>query len=119
MCIRDRVTGGGTIAGQCGTSTFSISVQRKQNGGPIKGSFSYSDPGAGITIKSTTFTTFFRTGPNATFGGPCGTGCTFTVSVHDGGEPSNDTFTINATTASGTYSASGTLRSGNIQVRSS
>jgi hypothetical protein len=94
-------------------------VQRKQSGGQIKGSFSYSDPGAGLTIQATSFTTFFRSGANATFGGPCGAGCTFTVTVHDGGEPQNDTLSINATTPSGTYSASGTVRSGNIQVRSS
>jgi hypothetical protein len=106
--------GKGTIGCPAGgNASFTFTAQIKK--GVAKGSLSYSDPGAGFSV-SGTVASLTVVGPDATLSGTCGTGCTFTATVHDGGEPPNDTFGI----TTGTYGAGPLpVNSGNIQVRSS
>ena len=84
----------------------------------VKGSLTYEDKGAAVKIKSTAITSFLVTGNVAEFSGTCNPDCTFTVRVVDGGEPPNDTFEITIVGPFGTYTASGPLQGGNIQVSS-
>ena len=82
----------------------------------VVGSFSYSDPAAGLNINTTKFTSLFISGNHAQISGTAKMGkhgkISFTVNVYDNG-PSGDQFFIN--TSSG-YSRGGPLTSGNILI---
>jgi hypothetical protein len=108
-----KTAGGGT----CGEAQFAFVVQRKTATSPVKGSLSYGDPSAGVSIDATAFSTLTVTGNQATFSGSCGTGCAFEVSVADNSEPgTGDELFITITRSGSEYLAGGVITSGNIQV---
>ncbi len=120
-------TGGGRIDVPGGAATFGFNVERKYEGGPIKGELNYLDQTTGMHVKSKTITTFYFEGNRVHFGGDCTettgkskdkdeTDCTFMVVAEDNGEPgkNNDTFRITVNPPAG-YSRGGKLRDGNIQ----
>jgi hypothetical protein len=113
-----KVTGGGWIDVPGGKGTFGLTAQAK-NGTP-SGNVTYQDHGTlSRTVKSTAITSVAVTGNcaqilgNATVNGNGSFG--FQVNVCDNGEPGkdSDTFSIIMSDA---YTATGTLRGGNIQI---
>jgi len=125
---RDRVTGGGWISRPDGAkATFGVSGGIKQGG--FRGQLSYEDHGQkgkrdDIKVKGTGVTGYSvldavsrRIQGTGRFNGQ--RGFTYQVDVSDNGESGrNDVFALNVWNAAGTlvYSASGTLRGGNIQL---
>jgi N-acetylneuraminic acid mutarotase len=111
-----QVSGHGSIDGQGDQARFTFQATR--SGDRPRGSLSFSDPAAGISITKAKVRTLTFNGNSADFGGTArmgnGTRVTYTVSVTDNGDRSSDTFSI---TLSNGYSASGTLTSGNIQIQ--
>jgi lysophospholipase L1-like esterase len=116
----DYITGGGWITGTAsgGKGTFGLSAGTSNN--IPWGDLTYKDHGDGLTVKSTTITTY---APGATpnsrhiegiaqINGV--DGYTFSVDVTDNGDPgTNDTFGISLSDG---YQAGGSLGGGNIQL---
>ncbi len=109
------VNGGGSIVGTGTDGKFSIDAHQNGNGNVY-----YRDPGASVDFRSTGKVTVTCSGSSARI---TGTGVnnknatgTFTVNVIDNGEPGTaDTFGITLTNPS--YTRSGTLIRGNLQVK--
>jgi hypothetical protein len=128
---RDRVTGGGWISRPDGAkATFGVSGGIKRDG--FRGQLSYEDhaqkgkrddikvKGTGVTGYSVIDAVTRRIKGTARFNGQ--RGFTYQVDVSDNGEPGrNDVFALSVWNAAGTlvYSASGTLKGGNIQLHQS
>jgi len=126
---KDRVTGGGWINRPDGAkATFGVSGGINKRGG-FRGQLSYEDhaqkgkrddvkvKGTGVTAYSALDAVTRRIEGTARMNGQGG--FTYRVDVSDNGEPGrNDVFAISLWNASGAlvYSASGTLRGGNIQL---
>jgi hypothetical protein len=96
-------------------ASFSFSVEYAA--GELGGFLTFNDHGAKKRIKSTSLTSFTKTGNAATFTGTAEIdgvgGFAFAVSVTDGGLTGSDTLTLH--TSDG-YMAGGVLRKGNITV---
>lgn len=112
-----KVTGGGWIEVIGGKGTFGLTAQVKN--GP-SGNLTYQDHGAlSRTVKSTAITSVAVTGNcaqilgTATVNGNGSFG--FQVRVCDNGEPGKDSDTFSINMSDG-YTATGTLRGGNIQI---
>jgi hypothetical protein len=128
---RDRVTGGGSINRPNGAkATFGVSGGLKRGG--FRGQLSFEDHGQkgksdDVKVKSRRVTAYSaldavtrRIEGTARMNGQ--RGFTYQVDVSDNGEPGrNDVFAIRLWNAAGAlvYSASGTLRGGNIQLHQS
>jgi subtilase family protein/Calx-beta domain-containing protein/fervidolysin-like protein len=127
-------TGGGRIDVPNGTASFGFNVERKVEGGPIKGELNYVDHVTGMHVKSKTITSFNVVGNTLYFGGDCTettkdketkgkdeTQCTFNVVAEDndtkGDKGDKDTFRITVDPPAG-YVRGGTLRDGNIKQHS-
>ena len=113
-----KVTGGGWIAVTGGKGTFGLTAQVKANASGPSGNLTYHDQAQDRTVKSTTITSVVVTGPCAQIRGTAKVNNSgsfgFEVRACDMGEPGdNDTFSI---TMSDSYTASGTLGGGNIQL---
>jgi hypothetical protein len=113
-----RVTGGGQIDGTRGRANFGFNVRETETGATGHINYRNHTSGAELNCPVKTLTI---TGNSATFGNT-DPGCTFSVTVQDGGNPGkgNDTFSItsSSTTPPEFPSNNGTLTAGNIQVRS-
>jgi hypothetical protein len=115
---KDFVTGGGWITGTPTGDRGTFGVAGGIKNGALWGHLTYIDHGNGLKVKGTGVTSYTVTGTNsrriegtATINGAPGT---YTVDVADNGEPGkSDTFSITLSTG---YTASGTLRGGNIQL---
>ena len=88
--------------------------------GKTKGNLSYSDPAANLSFSTNKLSNLVISGNHVTFSGTAKIGrrqtISFTVNLTDNGTPGTaDTFSINVTGAA-SYSAGGTLTSGNIQL---
>ena len=109
------VKGSGFINGQGDQASFS--VRATVTGDGVRGSFTFSEPAAGLTITDATIRRLTINGNSATFNGRADLGggnrVTFNVSVADNGPGTSDTLSI---TLSNGYSAGGTLIDGNIRV---
>lgn len=113
---RGHVTGGGQILVAGNAVTFGFTA--KSNGG-LKGRCTVVDRETKQVIRCLDVTALSRFGNQATIYGNAtvdGVPTTYQIHVVDNGEPGTGVDTFSITTASG-YSASGTLTSGNIQVR--
>jgi hypothetical protein len=112
-----KVTGGGWIEVVGGKATFGLTAQVKD--GSPSGNLTYQDHAQNRTVKSTKITAVIVNGNCAQILGTAtvnGTGAFgFQVTVCDNGEPGKDTDTFSISMSDG-YSASGTLRGGNIQI---
>jgi hypothetical protein len=109
-------SGGGSISAGSGEGKFSLDVRA-----PTTGSVAYRDKGAGVDFQATAITLVTCVGTKATVKGVGrngdDAGLPFTVETVDNGEPGrNDRFSISIGSPA-TYSASGALARGNIQVR--
>ena len=95
-----------------------FNFQAQLSDGRPRGTFSYSDLGAGITISKARIKSLTITGKSADFGGTAdlggGTRVTFDVNITDNGEGGSDTFSI---TLDNGYSAGGNLTKGDIQIQ--
>jgi hypothetical protein len=114
------VHGDGTIAASGGQASFRLDAQRQKqkNKFKLKGSFSYSDPAAGISFSNGKLSSLTITGNHATVRGTAKLGrrnnVSFTVDVTDNGTPGIlDTFSVSLSNG---YSAGGNLTSGNITI---
>ena len=109
------VKGSGFIDGHLDEATFS--VRARLTGDQRIGSFSFSDPAAGLTITDASIRRLSINGNSANFNGRADLGggnrVTFNVSVADNGPGTSDTLSI---TVSNGYSAGGTLIDGNIRI---
>src|SRR5438094_986267 len=110
-----KVTGGGVINVNGGTANFGFVAQRKTTGGPASGNLNYLDHATKRHVQGPV-TSLTITGNSAEFSGPCGSSCTFYVSVQDKGEPGAGKDMFYITVNSPAYTAGGVIRSGNIQV---
>jgi hypothetical protein len=112
-----KVTGGGWIEVLGGKATFGLTAQVKDVS--PSGNLTYQDHAQNRTVKSTSITAVIVNGNCAQILGTAtvnGTGAFgFQVTVCDNGEPGKDTDTFSISMSDG-YSASGTLRGGNIQI---
>jgi len=110
-------SGNGTIV--VGGHLISFSFSAKSSGTVFQGSCTVSDHGTKRKIMCSDVTAFAESGNQATFYGHAldnGAATMYVISVVDKSEPGVGADTFSITTASG-YTASGTLTSGNIQVR--
>ena len=113
-----KITGGGWIDVLGGRGTFGLTARASVDGTP-SGNLTYQDHSLlSRTVKSTSITSVVVDGDCARINGTAtvnGSGAVdFQTQVCDNGEPgNNDTFSINMSDG---YSASGTLRGGNIQI---
>ena len=110
------VSGRGSIDGQGDEATFKFDATQSDD--RPTGSFSFSDPAAGISITNAKVRTLTFNGNSADLGGTArlgnGTRVTYSVTVADNSsDGSTDTFSI---TLSNSYSAGGTLTSGDIRI---
>jgi Kelch motif/Galactose oxidase, central domain len=117
ITLPTQASGRGTIDGQGDAASFNFRV--KQSGDRPTGSLSFNDPAAGISITRAKVRTLTFNGNSANLSGTArlgnGTRVTYSVSVTDNSsDGSSDTFSI---TLSNSYSASGTLTSGDIQIQ--
>jgi len=123
---KDRVTGGGWIRGPSNAkATFGVSGRFNSKKNAFRGQLEFNDHGSnGPKVKGTGVTAYVvvdaltrRIEGSAKVNGVAG--FTYEVVVSDKGEPGrNDGFAIRLWNAAGAlvYSASGTLRGGNIQL---
>lgn len=116
----DYITGGGWITGTPGGAKGNFGVSGGITNGVYWGDLTYEDHGNGMTVKSTSVTSY-QSGATSTTRHIEGTaqingvaGFTYAVDVTDNGEPgSQDVFTIRLSNG---YQASGNLGGGNIQL---
>jgi hypothetical protein len=109
-------TGGGWIPSGTGKATFGFVAGADQNGS-VTGNLVYDDHDANFSLQSTAILQIIRATCDTEFSGTAttntGDSVSFTVNVHDGGEPGrNDTFSIRTDG----YANAGKLAGGNIQV---
>ena len=109
------IKGSGFINGQGDQASFS--VRATVTGNRVRGSFTFSDPAAGLTITDASILHLSISGNTASFNGKADLGggnkATFNVSAADNGPGTSDTLSI---TISNGYSAGGTLIDGNIRI---
>jgi hypothetical protein len=101
------------------TDVVSFGFSAKSSGTAFSGSCAVIDHATKAKISCGDVTAFSETGNKATFYGHAnhnGAATQYVISVADNGSPGDGADTFAITTADG-YSASGTLTSGNIQVR--
>lgn len=116
----DYITGGGWITGTASGAKATFEIDAGIQNGAAWGDLAYDDHGDGMTLKSTSITTY-SPGPTANSRHIEGTaqvngvdGYTFTAVVADNGDPgTKDTFAIQISNG---YQASGPLGGGNIQL---
>lgn len=116
----DYITGGGWITGTASGAKATFEIDAGIKNETAWGDVAYDDHGDGLTLKSTSITTY-APGPTANSRHIEGTaqvngvdGYTFTAVVTDNGDPgTNDTFAIQISNG---YQASGALGGGNIQL---
>jgi hypothetical protein len=108
------VTGGGAVD----TTNFGLEVKGDANG--ISGGCNVVDSQSKDHLKCTTVDSLVVTDTHATFSGTGtlnGVPTTYTIDVSDVGEPGRGRDTFSISTGAG-FTRSGTLTSGNVQVRS-
>ena len=114
--VPGKASGAGTVQA-CGVAEFEFDIQRKVKTGKLSGKLKYSDPSAGMKLKSTSYTSFEGAGNSATIRGACklnGASCSFEVYIEDNGDPgTSDVFRISI---DGNPFLGGTLLSGNIKI---
>lgn len=102
------------ISGQRANFAF----EAVKDGAAFSGNLTYHDRGPNVKVMSLAVTSVQRFGNRVVFRGTCTVnkqpGFTFTVTVVDNGSGSSDTFRLQLSNG---YDASGTLTSGNIEVR--
>jgi beta-propeller repeat-containing protein len=112
-----KVSGAGIVAVGRGHAAFAFVVQRKTEGGAIKGNLHYVNHTTRAHLKALTFTSLSVRSSEATLAGTCtvnGSPCTFVVAAVDGrASGSRDSFTI---TVSSAPPEGGPLRAGNIRI---
>jgi hypothetical protein len=131
-CTKDFVTAGGWIptSGGNGKDTFGFHAGYKHDC-RLSGHVEYIDHSNGVRVSTSSVTSYGGTGNTRTFSGLAavnGQTVTYTITAMDDGEPGagNDQFTIrlcpstltSCTPSTQTYSASGTLGGGNIEIHS-
>lgn len=114
-----RANGGGSILVSGTRAHFSFEVKRKGPLGAPEGKLAYDDRQNKVKVASESISSFEVVGNGAKFSGPCTinkqSSHSFTVEVFDQGEAgTSDTFKITLDTG---YTASGTLSTGNVQVK--
>ena len=109
------INGRGAIRAQTGQAKFNFHAELSDD--RPRGTFSYSDQRAGISIPKARVKSLTITGNSAEFSGTADLGggnrVIFNVSITDNGEGSSDTFAI---TLNNGYSAGGNLTKGDIQI---
>jgi hypothetical protein len=96
----------------------SFAFEAVKDGAAFSGNLTYHDRGPNVKVMSLAVTSVQSFGNRAVFEGTCTVnkqpGFTFTVTVVDNGSGSSDTFRLQLSNG---YDVSGTLASGNIEVR--
>jgi N-acetylneuraminic acid mutarotase len=112
--LPSHVDGRGAIKSVTGRANFNFHVTRSPDH-PI-GSFSFSDPSAGVSLRKGKFDSLIISGNTASFSGKenvSGNAVSFFVSVTDNGDGRSDTFYINLSSG---YTSQGNLIKGDIQI---
>lgn len=108
------VNGGGILDGQ-----RNFGLNARFSGSRLHGQVNFLDHGLGLHVRSRELSSLVCSGTSATLRGTADTDAgpqQFRIDVNDAGEPGrSDTFTIQLFPSG--YTATGTLRGGNIQVR--
>jgi hypothetical protein len=124
-----KVTGGGQIpvpdpdmnnqlATGTGRATFGFNSQPDKGctDGAAKGHFNYVNHVTGLHVNGTVLNSVLIAPNTVKFSGECGTGCTFTVTVQDNGEPGTlDTFGLDVTGTKNEHRSLRVISRGNIQ----
>jgi hypothetical protein len=110
------ISGRGAIRAESGPAKFGFHAELSDD--RPRGTLSYSDQGAAISISKARVRSLTITGNSADFSGRADLGggnrVTFDVSITDNGDGSSDTFSISLSNG---YSAGGTLTKGDIQIQ--
>jgi hypothetical protein len=98
---------------------MNVAFEKVKRTTKLIGSFSYSDPGSGVSINASKISSLMFNGNHARFTGTAKltrkSQVTFFVDVIDNGTPGTfDSFSIQVSNG---YSAGGTLSSGDISIR--
>jgi hypothetical protein len=124
-----KVTGGGQIpvpspdsnnqlATGTGRATFGFNSQPEKGctDGAAKGHFNYVNHVTGLHVNGKVLNSVLIAPNTVQFSGECGTGCTFTVTVQDNGEPGTlDTFGLDVTGTKNEHRSLRVISRGNIQ----
>lgn len=124
-----KVTGGGQIpvpnpdstnslATGTGRATFGFNAQPEKDctDGAAKGHFNYVNHVTGLHVNGKVLNSQLVAPNTVRFSGECGTGCTFTVTVQDNGEPGTlDTFGLTVTGTKNEVRSLRVISRGNIQ----
>jgi len=124
-----KVTGGGQIpvpdpdsnnqlATGTGRATFGFNSQPEKGctDGAAKGHFNYVNHVTGLHVNGKVLNSQLVAPNTVRFTGECGTGCTFTVTVQDNGEPGTlDTFGLDVTGTKNEHRSLRIISRGNIQ----
>ena len=124
-----KVTGGGQIpvpdpdsnnqlATGTGRATFGFNSQPEKGctDGAAKGHFNYVNHVTGLHVNGKVLNSVLIAPNTVQFSGECGTGCTFTVTVQDNGEPGTlDTFGLDVTGTKNEVRSQRVISRGNIQ----
>jgi hypothetical protein len=124
-----KVTGGGQIpvpspdssnqlATGIGRATFGFNSQPEKacTDGAAKGHFNYVNHVTGLHVDGKVLNSVLIAPNTVQFSGECGTGCTFTVTVQDNGEPGTlDTFGLDVTGTKNEHRSPRVISRGNIQ----
>jgi hypothetical protein len=124
-----KVTGGGQIpvpdpnsndqlATGTGRATFGFNSQPEKGctDGAAKGHFNYVNHVTGLHVNGKVLNSQLIAPNTVRFTGECGTGCTFTVTVQDNGEPGTlDTFGLDVTGTKNEHRSLRVISRGNIQ----
>jgi Tol biopolymer transport system component len=113
-----QVTGGGQIPNAAANDKIAFGFTAKSDTQGTKGECSLVDPSTNTKVKCLDVSALVKTATHATFFGSAqlnGQATTYKIEVDDLAEPGVGKDTFKLTTASG-YAASGTLKSGNVQV---
>lgn len=116
-----KVTGGGEIEVPGGVANFGFIAQIKTAGGTPSGNLEYHNHARDLNVHSLSIQTLNVSGNTATFTGECRKNntapCTFSVTVHDNGEPGRgvDRFSITVSDEPVEGGADPIIR-GNVQV---
>ena len=121
----DFVTGSGSIKANCGATCGAFSLSAGKKNGALFGSLTYIDSAKNLTVKSTKVTSYTVVNSKtrlikgtATVNGK--SGFRYEVTAADNGKGTTDTFSLKVYNSSSTltYSASGKLICGNLQLHS-
>ncbi|TLY13729.1 MAG: hypothetical protein E6K84_03620 [Thaumarchaeota archaeon] len=116
---KDFMTGGGYILNNGQHANFGFVAGFKPGRTSPDGQLTYLDHGTGMKVKGTV-TSYSGSGSTRTFGGPAevngATGCNFSVTATDNGEPGKGRDTFSISIDCNGYTASGTLAGGNIKL---